>query len=200
VVGAVRAGAERDRGSPDIPRRGERAPGCRRQTDRAVRRGSRRERYLRPRLAYRDVASATNQLTLIAAMLPAGSVSTHTVFCLRTPLPRRSQHLLCGLFNSFVLNYLVRLRVSTHVTTALVERLPVPTGDHAPRATREIAALARTLARRRGPVAAARLQARVAALYRLTSDEFAHVLSTFPLVPKATRDAAMTAYATEVQR
>lgn len=148
-------------------------------------------RYLRPRLAYRDVAGATNQLTLIAAILPAGSVSTHTVFCLRTPLPSGDQHLLCGLFNSFVLNYLVRLRVSTHVTTALIERLPVPTRDHAPRATREIAALARSLSRRRDSVAAARLQACVAALYQLTIDEFEYVLSTFPLVPKTEREAAL---------
>ena len=44
------------------------------------------------------------------------------------------QYFLCGLFNSFVVNYLVRLRVSTHVTTALVERLPVPTREQAPHA------------------------------------------------------------------
>ena len=158
------------------------------------------ERYERPRLAYRDVAGATNQLTLIAAILPAGCVSTHTVFCLRTPLRIRDQLFLCGLFNSFVVNYLVRLRVSTHVTTTIVERLPIPTAAHAPRATREIAALARRLSRHRDPVAHARLQARVAALYQLTHDEFEHVLSTFPLVPQETRDAAMRAFATEAQR
>ena len=79
-----------------------------------------------PRLAYRDVASATNRLTLIAAILPADCVSTHTVFCLRTPLPLAAQYFLCGLFNSFVVNYLVRMRVTTHVTTATVERLPIP--------------------------------------------------------------------------
>lgn len=154
-------------------------------------------RYMRPRLAYRDVAGATNQLTLIAAMLPAGCVSTHTVFCLRTPASPRDQHLLCGLFNSFVVNYLVRMRVSTHVTTALVERLPVPTREHAPGAACEIAALARVLARRRDPAAAARLQARVAALYQLTIEEFAYVLSTFPLVPKTQREAALDLFRKE---
>ncbi len=148
-------------------------------------------RYRRARLAYRDVAGATNQLTLIAALLPAGCVSTHTVFCLRTPAPLRDQHLLCGLFNSFVVNYLVRLRVSTHVTTALVERLPVPTRDHAPGAACEVAALARALARRPDPLAAARLQARVAALYQLTTEEFGYVLSTFPLIPTTQREAAL---------
>ena len=38
------------------------------------------------------------------------------------------------------------------------------------------------------------LNARVAVLYRLTHEEFAHVLSTFPLVPRAARDAALAAF------
>ena len=137
-------------------------------------------RYKRRRLAYRDVASATNQLTLIAALLPAGSVSTHTVFCLKTAMATADQQFLCGLFNSFVVNFLVRLRVSTHVTTAVLEQLPMPTRDHAPRAAREIAALARILANRPDPLAHARLQARAPCLYHPTPAGFEHVLSTFP--------------------
>jgi hypothetical protein len=152
-------------------------------------------RHERPRLGYRDVAGATNRLTLLAAVLPAGCVSTHTVFCLRTMLPLAAQHFLCGLFNSFVLNYLVRLRVSTHVTTAMVERLPVPREHDAPGACREIAAMARLLARRREPGVMARLQARVAHVYQLSRPEFAHVLETFPLIGRAERDRALGAYA-----
>jgi hypothetical protein len=37
----------------------------------------------------------------------------------------------------------------------------------------------------------AELDAMVAHLYRLTEDEFAHILSTFPLVPEATKQAAL---------
>ena len=111
------------------------------------------DRYQRRRLAYRDVAGAANKLTLIAAVLPAGCVSTHTVFCLRTSLPAEAHHFLCGLFNSLIVNYLVRLRVTTHVTTAVVERLPVPTPEHAPAAFREIAAFARSAVARQRPVA-----------------------------------------------
>ena len=80
----------------------------------------------RARLAYRDVASATNRLTLIAAVIPARAVTTHTLFCLKSPLPADAQQVLCGLLNSFVANYLIRLRVNTHVTVALVSRLPAP--------------------------------------------------------------------------
>src|SRR5262249_28165492 len=141
------------------------------------------DRFTRPRLAYRDVASATNRMTLIAAVLPGGCVSTHTVFCLRTPLTLAAQYFLSGLFNSFVVNYLVRLRVTTHVTTAIVERLPVPTRESAPAAFREIAALARLLSRRRDPSALALLNARVAGLYRLSPAEFDEVLFGFPLIP-----------------
>ena len=123
------------------------------------------------------------------------------MFCLRTPLPLAVQHFLCGLFNSFVVNYLVRMRVTTHVTTATVERLPLPTRDHSPRAFREIAALARLLSRRDDAAAAARLQALVAGLYQLSAGEFAHVLSTFPLIPKEERDRVYDTYvATEAQR
>ena len=160
-------------------------------TDTDARRLLRSGRHARPRLAYRDVASASNRLTLIAAVLAAGCVSTHTVFCLRTPLPLRDQHFLCGLFNSFVLNYLVRLRVTTHVTTAAVEQLPVPTPEVAPAAAREIAALARLLSRRADPAALGTLNARVADLYQLSVAEFEHILNTFPLVAATDRDEAL---------
>jgi hypothetical protein len=148
-------------------------------------------RHHRARLAYRDVASATNRLTLIAAVLPAGCVSTHTVFCLRTRLPPRAQYFLSGLFNSLVVNYLARLRVTTHVTTAIVERLPIPGPEGSRPAFREIAGLARLLARRSVPDASARLHAIVARLYQLSPHEFEHVLSTFPLIALEERDAAM---------
>jgi hypothetical protein len=150
--------------------------------------------YLRRRLAYRDVAGPTNRVTLIAAVLPGGCVSTHTVFCLRTPLPLHAQHFLCGMFNSLLINFLVRLRVSTHVTTAIVEQLPLPTWRHAPRACREIAAVARVLGRRPDPEAFAGLNARVARLYQLTHAEFEHVLDSFPLIPREERDLCLTAF------
>jgi hypothetical protein len=151
-------------------------------------------RFGRPRLAYRDVASASNRLTLIAALLPARAVSTHTVFCLRTPLPLRSQLFLCGMFNSLVVNYLVRLRVTTHVTTAIVEGLPVPSRAAAGPKFGEIAALARVLSRCDEPAARARLDASVARLYQLDRGELEHVLGTFPLVPIDERNAVLRAF------
>jgi hypothetical protein len=124
-------------------------------------------------------------------------VSTHTVFCARTPLPLGAQYFLCGIFNSLVVNYLVRLRVTTHVTTAVIERLPIPTQEEAPAAFDEIAALARVLERRHNAEAFARLNARVARLYQLSADEFRYVLDTFPLVPATDRRLALKMFQRE---
>jgi len=148
-------------------------------------------RHGRPRLAYRDVASATNRVTLIAAVLPSQSVTTHTLFCLRTKVPVRVQYFLSGLFNSLVVNYLARLWVGTHVTTAIVERLPIPTAETAGKTFHSIAGLARLLARRDDLQYQARLDVLVASLYQLTTSEFEYVLSTFPLVPREHRDRAL---------
>jgi len=150
----------------------------------------------RPRLAYRDIASATNRLTLIAAVIPAEAVTTHTLLCLRTPLPLDAQHALCALLNSFVANYLIRLRVNTHVTVSLVSRLRVPVLDRERRTFSRLSALAQTLMH--SPEAAekqpeyAELQGLVANLYGLTESEFVHVLSTFPLIPEGIKSAALT--------
>jgi hypothetical protein len=97
-------------------------------------------------------------------------------------------------------NYLVRLRVTTHVTTATVEQLPIPTAEAAPGAFAEIAALARLLSRRADPSALARLNARVAELYQLSATEFEHVLETFPLIPIEERRETLRVFATETRR
>jgi hypothetical protein len=144
----------------------------------------------RPRLAYRDVASATNRVTLIAAILPAHTVSTHTLFCLKDPAPAPSQRVLCALFNSLILNFLVRLRVTTHVTTAIVQRLPVPTEEQLGPMADQVGAAAATLARSYNAATFVDLNALVARAYQLSAAEFRHVLDTFPLV-NADERAAM---------
>jgi hypothetical protein len=150
--------------------------------------------FRRARLAYRDVAASTNRLSLIAAIVPADSVTTHTLFCLREDLPEQAQQYLCGIFNSFVANYLVRLRINTHVSAAVIDRLPVPKPPSGEPAAREVAALAAKLSAGWDRAPFARLQALAARLYRLRHDQYARVLETFPLVPAADRCAAMAAF------
>lgn len=167
----------------------------------------------RHRLAYRDVSSATNRMTLIAAIVPPHVVTTHTLFCLRSPLDLEAQHALCGLMNSFVANYFVRLRVGTHVTLASLDHLPMPTPGPWTGELAELAAnLSMTMTTSTSAPAAAhqphqpyqavtstaavagRLQALAARAYGITPDEFRHILSTFPLVGREEKEAALEAF------
>jgi hypothetical protein len=151
----------------------------------------------RARLAYRDVASATNRVTLIAAQLPAGTISTHTVFCAKSALGEEAQYCLLALLNSLVANYLVRLQVTTHVTCALMARLPVPKPPNASLEFKTLATLARRLAHTgiTGHEASyARINAIAAHLYGLTRSQYEHVLSTFPLLSRELISLCSAAY------
>ena len=144
--------------------------------------------FERARLAYRDVSSVSNRVSLIAAIVPARVVTTHTLFCLRTRLPLARQHFLCALFNSFVLNAVVRMLMGGHLTTSLIEGLPVPAWSGDP-LQRRIASLACRLARHpEGAVMHAELQASIARLYGIDHQTFRAVLETFPLVSRQERD------------
>jgi hypothetical protein len=138
--------------------------------------------FARARLAYRDVSGVSNRTSLVAAIVPANAVTTHTLFCLRTPLPLELQQFLCGVFNSYVLNAVVRMLMGGHVTTSLIEDLPVPAWRGSA-LQRKIARLAASLARSPDDTARrANLQGAVARLYGLDSAQFADVLEGFPLV------------------
>jgi hypothetical protein len=153
-------------------------------------------RYLRDRLGYRDVSGVANRVSLIAAVVPAGVVTTHTVFCLRTHLSLEQQHFLCACFNSYVVNAVVRLLMGNHVTTALVEDLPIPVWRGSA-LDRRISRMGRRLARaRRSPHIEdieARLQAAVARRFGLDAATFAALVDGFPLVPASDRQRAVDA-------
>ena len=151
-------------------------------------------RFDQPRLGYRDVSGVANSRSLIAAIVPAGVVTTHTVLCLQTPLPLEQQHFLCGVFNSYVLNAVTRLLMGGHITTGLVEQLPMARwrGDDRDRL---IALLAMELAERPEDTAVqAVLEAHVARRYALDVGTFEHLLESFPLVDPTHRAAALTSF------
>jgi hypothetical protein len=152
----------------------------------------------RARLAYRDVASATNRLTLIAAIIPARAVTTHTLFCLKTRLTIAEQEVLCALLNSFVANYLIRRRVNTHVTATLMSRLAVPVIREGHPFFEPLRALSAALGGETRSVEEmeeyAQLQALCAHAYQLGAGEFEHILETFPLIPSGIRQASLSAF------
>jgi len=154
----------------------------------------REDTFGRHRLAYRDVAAATNRQTLIAAMLPPDVVTTHTLFCLRTKLNLQTQWFLCGMMNSYIANYLVRLWVGTHVTTAIVHALPLPFVSPDSAGFIEVARLASELAMSWSLANFARLQAMATFLYGVSRDELGHILTTFPLIPDRERRELLQAF------
>jgi hypothetical protein len=156
-----------------------------------------RRTFARARIGYRNIASATNRTTLIAAMLPERVVTTHTVFCLKTPLPVAHQYCLLALLNSLVANYLVRLQVTTHVPAALMARLPVPRPAEDDDRTRELERFSRVLERHGAAAkrdAVVRVNTIAADLYGLTPSQYRHVVGTFPLLDEELRAACVQDY------
>ncbi|MBL8131842.1 MAG: N-6 DNA methylase, partial [Anaerolineae bacterium] len=175
------------------------------------------------RVAFREVANATNERTCISAVLPPNSYAGHTLWVGSTTT---AKHLLyyAAMVNSIPVDWLVRFKAGTHVTLFLMKSLPLPrlTAGHptfdalvplAARLTctrpeyadlwREVMGSAWTEASgATDPAERQRLRdaidARVARLYGLARDEFDHILGTFPLVfPESdagrTRRAALLA-------
>jgi hypothetical protein len=147
------------------------------------------EPWRRWRLAYRDISSPTNTRSLIAAILPPGSVSTHTIFCLRTRASLPTQLYLCGMLNSLVADWFVRRYLGAHVTTRLMARLPVPRVPPADARRRRVVRLAARLMRTPADEhAQGELHMVAAQLYGLGREAMATIASDFPRLPPAVRD------------
>jgi hypothetical protein len=79
------------------------------------------------RIGFGDVASPTNQRGLIAALLPGGCVSGHSVPTIEFPNADAEYLLLwLGVANSFAMDFLVRPKVSLHMTYTIMDSLPFP--------------------------------------------------------------------------
>ena len=177
------------------------------------------------RLGFRKIARNTDERTMIATMLPANfhseSIQSVRVYDQgKRTIANDVLLYLSGVLNSFTLDYLLRLRVTANVNFFYVYQLPVPRLTEkdpafAPIVSRTAKLICTTpefddLAREVGlgshaegvtdPAARATLRAEldglVAHLYGLTEDEFAYILTTFPLVKQPVKDAALEAFRT----
>ncbi|GAB3453816.1 Eco57I restriction-modification methylase domain-containing protein [Actinophytocola sediminis] len=89
------------------------------------------------RPCFREVARATDERTLIAAILPPGTVVTHSLHFFyrsyfdhagngyRTALSAESMVYVVALLNSLTLDFVVRRKVGAHVTKSVMATLPV---------------------------------------------------------------------------
>lgn len=178
--------------------------------------------YQRFRLGFRDIAANTNERTLVSSIIPpafhGNKLPTVEVFDQTGAalISSVEQLFLCAAWNSFVLDWMIRQRVSTTLNFFYMYQLAVPrlTGREAApfvqRAARLICAapefdalaaevgLGDHTAGATDSAERARLRAEldglIAHLYGLTEDEFAHILGTFPLVDEAVKVAARNAY------
>ena len=176
------------------------------------------------RLGFRDIASNTNERTLITSIIPPAFHGNKipTVCCIGKSgdilISGDSQFYLCAALNSFAVDWVIRMKVTTTLNFFYVYQLPVPRLTEkdpafAPIVERSARLICTTpqfddLAKSVGlknhkdgvtdPASRAKLRAEldaiIARLYGLTEEEFAHILSTFPLVPPEVKNAALAEY------
>jgi hypothetical protein len=85
---------------------------------------------LRPRIAFRDVARATDSRTVICALIPPEVVVSHTApYLLRVAGDERDEAYLLGVMSSIPFDWMARRIVETHVTFDLFNAFPVPRPD-----------------------------------------------------------------------
>jgi hypothetical protein len=177
--------------------------------------------YKKYRFAFREVASSTNERGLIATMLPLCVFANHKLMLLKLSesyVLLSEQLQLITVLNSFVFDFQVRQRTTTTISMFTFYQLPVPRLTSSdPAFAPLVAGAARLICTDAvyAPLweevmgekwtpdsgikeASARLRlraemdARVAHLYELTTEEFEYILTTFPLFDPVHKEQALT--------
>ena len=178
--------------------------------------------YQAYRLGFRDIAANTNERTMVSSVIPptfhGNKLPTIKIFDGNDKrlISDAEQLFLCAVWNSFVIDSMLRMKVTTTLNFFYIYQLPIPRltakdAAFAPIVARAARLICTTpefdaLAKEVGleshsvtdPAERTRLRSEldglVAHLYGLTESEFAHVLTTFPLVPEPVKIAALNAY------
>jgi len=163
------------------------------------------------RLGWRDVTNETNVRTFLCTIIPKHVFLSYTIPYLRPiyfngknfekAIPSDVMMFMCGLFNSFVIDFLVRRRISLHATMSHVLELPIPRyGKNDPYfseivervgslvcTTKEFDSLKSELQikdsiteQSKRDEAIAQINAYVAKIYDITKEELEYILNTFP--------------------
>ena len=152
------------------------------------------------RIAFRSIAAATNERTLISTILPRGVFTGNSLNLIDINNIKFTNVQLVGLItylNSVTLDYIMRSRVSTNINAFYVKELPVPRNISY---LEELGKLAMPLIYGREfddfcdgitqlennqeerLKLRAKLDSKVAHIYDLTYEQLQHILSRFPLV------------------
>ena len=178
--------------------------------------------YQRYRTAHREIASSTNERSMICSILPRNVFANHKLHISRDAMSGNALCYLCAVFNSLVYDFSLRTRGVGSITMSVTYQMTIPRltatdKEFAPIVERAARLICTTpefdaLAVEAGlsplspgpvygvtdPVERARLRAEldgmIAHLYGLSHDEFAHILASFPLVAESVKAAALCAY------
>ncbi|MBD2268933.1 Eco57I restriction-modification methylase domain-containing protein, partial [Anabaena sp. FACHB-1391] len=177
--------------------------------------------YQKYRWVHRRIASNTNERTLITTIVYPNIFcdnNSTTINLKKSEISTQEMLFLCGICNSFVLDWMLRQKVTTTLNMFYIYQLPVPRltekdpffQEIVERAAKLICTTAEydelakevgltshengiTDERERGKIRA-ELDGIIAHLYGLTETEFSHILSTFPIVAEEVKTAALNAY------
>ncbi len=78
------------------------------------------------RLGFRDVAASTNERTMIATILPPNVFTGNTLVISMSPKNNSELLFIVALLNSFVVDALIRQKVTAHCNMFYVYQLPIP--------------------------------------------------------------------------
>jgi len=165
-------------------------------------------------LGFRRIASSTNYRTLISTIVPPGYCCAESVTFNSDNLDRRVLCYICGVLNSFVLDYFIRQKVSANINMFHFLELPFPrlsSGKEFDAIIRKVAQLVsitnefQDLKKEIGiehsltkesdrALAKAQIDVLVAKLYGITKEELAFILDKFPLVDKSQKELVLSQY------
>ncbi|MEG4965705.1 Eco57I restriction-modification methylase domain-containing protein [Microcoleus sp. B6-A1] len=170
------------------------------------------------RLAYRAIASSTNERTLITSTIPTNSFAGNSLNLSSSPKDISQLLVISSFLNSFCVDYSIRQQVSANINMFYIYQLPVPRLQKDDRWFEEIVERAAKLicttpefdelakevglgSHRNGVTnevergkLRAELDGMIAHIYGLTEEEFAYILTTFPIVTEPVKQAALNAY------
>ena len=181
--------------------------------------------YEKFRIGIRAIARNTDERTMISGPVPPNVFCGNSILVSKVSYSNNDLFYLQSILNSFALDFYARQMVSANINMFYIYQLPVPRltpqdrwyNAIVSRAARLICtteafselwedvmgnrwseAKAATQEDERNQLRA-ELDGVIAHIYGLTEEEFAYVLSTFPIVPQAQKEAALNAYS-DVER
>lgn len=174
--------------------------------------------YQTYRLVYRAIARSTDKRTLISTVIPSKVFCGHSLNTSTSGLSGAEVLVILSFLNSFCFDFFLRQQVAANLTMFFLYQIPVPRlvdddpyfSDIVERAAKlicttlefnDLAAEVGLGSHTNGVTdegeraqLRAELDGMIAHLYGLTEAEFTHILSTFPIVPEETKQAALEQY------